>query len=126
MAPGPGARAGWSRRAQYGLFFSFLAAIAGLLIGLGLLALSLVAPNAYAGVRGAALASVGSSLTAAALLVVYARWKERQREVFVRFWRPDWQALSRVCRLGLPIGLTSLAEVGLFSFASVLMGWRWR
>ena len=55
MAPGPGARAGWSRRAQYGLFFSFLAAIAGLLIGLGLLALSLVAPSAYAGVRGAAL-----------------------------------------------------------------------
>ncbi len=55
MAPGPGARAGWSRRAQYGLFFSFLAAIAGLLIGLGLLTLSLVAPSAYAGVRGAAL-----------------------------------------------------------------------
>lgn len=55
MAPGQGARPGWSRRAQYGLFFSFLAAIAGLLIGLGLLALSLVAPSAYAGVRGAAL-----------------------------------------------------------------------
>jgi rod shape-determining protein MreC len=55
VAPGPGARAGWSRRAQYGLFFSFLAAIAGLLIGLTLLALSLVAPSAYAGVRGAAL-----------------------------------------------------------------------
>ncbi|UUR08467.1 rod shape-determining protein MreC [Sphingomonas glaciei] len=55
MAPGPGARPGWSRRAQYGLFFSFLAAIAGLLIGLALLALSLVAPTAYASVRGAAL-----------------------------------------------------------------------
>ena len=55
MAPGPGARPGWSRRAQYGLFFSFLAAIAGLLIGLALLALSLVAPTAYSGVRGAAL-----------------------------------------------------------------------
>jgi rod shape-determining protein MreC len=55
VAPGPGARPGWSRRAQYGLFFSFLAAIAGLLIGLGLLALSLVAPSTYAGVRGAAL-----------------------------------------------------------------------
>jgi rod shape-determining protein MreC len=37
------------------VFFSFLAAIAGLLIGLALLALSLVAPGAYAGVRGAAL-----------------------------------------------------------------------
>jgi rod shape-determining protein MreC len=55
VAPGPGARPGWSRRAQYGLFFSFLAAIAGLLIGLALLAFSLVAPSAYAGVRGAAL-----------------------------------------------------------------------
>lgn len=55
MAPGPGARPGWSRRAQYGLFFSFLAAIAGLLVGLALLALSLMAPSAYAGVRGAAL-----------------------------------------------------------------------
>ena len=49
------ARPGWSRRAQYGLFFSFLAAIAGLLIGLILLALSLVAPKSYATVRGVAL-----------------------------------------------------------------------
>jgi rod shape-determining protein MreC len=48
-------RPGWSRRAQYGLFFSFLAAIAGLLIGLALLALSLVAPQSFAAVRGAAL-----------------------------------------------------------------------
>lgn len=48
-------RPGWSRRAQYGLFFSFLAAIAGLLIGLILLALSLVAPKSYAAVRGVAL-----------------------------------------------------------------------
>ena len=49
------ARPGWSRKAQYGLFFSFLAAIAGLLIGLVLLAVSFVAPKSYASVRGAAL-----------------------------------------------------------------------
>lgn len=49
------ARPGWSRRAQYGLFFSFLAAIAGLVIGLVLLTLSLVAPEKYASVRGIAL-----------------------------------------------------------------------
>jgi rod shape-determining protein MreC len=48
-------RPGWSRRAQYGLFFSFIATIAGLLIGLVMLALSLVAPNTYSSVRGAAL-----------------------------------------------------------------------
>lgn len=55
MAPPTGARPGWSRRAQYSLFFSFLAAIVGLLIGLVLLAMSLLAPKAFAGVRGAAL-----------------------------------------------------------------------
>ena len=49
------ARPGWSRRAQYGLFFSFLAVIAGIIVGLLLLALSLVAPQAFNGVKGAAL-----------------------------------------------------------------------
>jgi rod shape-determining protein MreC len=52
-------RPGWSRRAQYSLFFSFLAVIAGLVIGLILLALSLVAPKSYASVRGAALDVTG-------------------------------------------------------------------
>jgi rod shape-determining protein MreC len=49
------ARPGWSRRAQYGLFFSFLAVIGGIVIGAFLLALSLVAPKSFASVRGAAL-----------------------------------------------------------------------
>jgi rod shape-determining protein MreC len=49
------ARPGWSRRAQYGLFFSFLAVIAGIVVGLILLTLSLVAPQQFQRVRGAAL-----------------------------------------------------------------------
>ena len=53
------ARPGWSRRAQYGLFFSFLAVIAGIIVGLVLLTLSLVAPKTFAGVRGAALDVTG-------------------------------------------------------------------
>ena len=55
MAPSLGARPGWSRRAQYSLFFSFLLALAGLAVGLILLAMSLVAPASYQTVRGAAL-----------------------------------------------------------------------
>jgi len=53
------ARPGWSRRAQYSLFFSFLALIAGILVGLFLLALSLVAPARFESVRGAALDVTG-------------------------------------------------------------------
>jgi rod shape-determining protein MreC len=48
-------RPGWSRRAQYGLFFSFIAVVAGIFVGLFLLGLSLVAPRTFQGVRGAAL-----------------------------------------------------------------------
>ena len=53
------ARPGWSRRAQYGLFFSFLAVMVGIIVGLILLALSLVAPQQYERVRGAALDVTG-------------------------------------------------------------------
>ena len=56
------ARPGWSRRAQYGLFFSFLAVIAGIIVGLFLLMLSLVSPAAFGGVRGAAL-DISSPIT---------------------------------------------------------------
>ncbi len=56
MAPPPaGSRPGWSRRAQYGLFFTLIATIAGVIVGLMMLGLSLVAPSNYAVVRGAAL-----------------------------------------------------------------------
>jgi rod shape-determining protein MreC len=53
------ARPGWSRRAQYGLFFSLLAVIAGVLAGLVLLIVSLVSPTTFQGIRGAALDVTG-------------------------------------------------------------------
>ena len=53
------ARPGWSRRAQYGLFFIFLAVIAGIVVGLILLVISLVAPDDFASIRGAALDVTG-------------------------------------------------------------------
>lgn len=55
MASPTGARPGWSRRAQYGLFFSFIAAVTAVVIGLILLAVSIAAPNTYRSIRGAAL-----------------------------------------------------------------------
>jgi rod shape-determining protein MreC len=58
------ARPGWSRRAQYGLFFSLLGVIAGIIIGLILLIVSLVAPKTFDGIRGAALDVTGPVATA--------------------------------------------------------------
>ncbi len=75
------------------------------------------------GIRGAALASVVSNLTALVFVVCYAIRKLPQHQLFVRLWRPDREMFGRVFRLGWPIGLTTLAEVALFAGSSVLMGW---
>jgi MATE family multidrug resistance protein len=43
--------------------------------------------------------------------------------LFERFWRSDWPVFFDVFRLGWPIGLTLLAESGLFVGTMVMMGW---
>ena len=77
------------------------------------------------GVRGAAIASLSVQAGTFAVLAVYAGWlpELRRFHLFQRFWRPDWQALGQVFRLGWPIGVTGLLEAGLFSAVSVMMGW---
>ena len=77
------------------------------------------------GVQGAAIATLAVQLIGAAMLAGFAGWLRelRQFELFHRFWRPDWQAMGKVFRLGLPIGLTGLAEGGLFQASALMMGW---
>lgn len=77
------------------------------------------------GVRGAAVASVFSSSVIFLIMAGWAALHPRHSEyrLFQRFWRPEWPAFVEVFRLGVPIGFTILAEVGLFMAASVMMGW---
>ena len=77
------------------------------------------------GVRGAAIASVAVQAMTAGALAIYAGLLPELRHfrLFQRFWRPDWQALGLVFRLGAPIGLTSLAEGGMFQASALMMGW---
>jgi len=74
---------------------------------------------------GAAVASVSTNIVMAGALIVYCLKVPalREHDIFGRLWRPDWVAFREVFRLGLPISLTILAEVGLFAAASVMMGW---
>ena len=75
------------------------------------------------GIVGAAWASVAVQVVSLLLLAVYAAIVTREHALFIRFWRPDWEAFGQVFRLGWPIGITTLAEVGLFAASSVMMGW---
>lgn len=77
------------------------------------------------GVRGAAWASIAAQMLTIAVLALYAGFlpELRRFHLFQRFWRADPVALRQVFRLGLPIGLTSLAESGLFQASALMMGW---
>ncbi len=75
------------------------------------------------GVRGAAIASVSVNLASMLVLAIYVQRSMPEHTMFARLWRPDWEALAQVFRLGWPIGITNLAEVGLFAASSVMMGW---
>jgi len=54
MAPPANRRPGFSRRAQYSLFTGYVVAALGAVLGAALLILSLIKPDAFAGLRGAA------------------------------------------------------------------------
>lgn len=75
------------------------------------------------GVRGAATASLIVQLANFAVLAVYAVRALPEHTLFQRLWRPDWEALAEVVRMGTQIGLTSLAEAGLFAGSTIVMGW---
>lgn len=55
MAPPSSRRAGFSRKAQYGLFLGYVVAVAGILFALLLLAVAAIDPRGFAALKGAAL-----------------------------------------------------------------------
>jgi len=75
------------------------------------------------GIRGAAVASLTVTIATVVILFAYALIKLPQYRLLQNIWRSDGEIMRQVYRLGWPIGLTSLAEGGLFSASAVMMGW---
>ena len=75
------------------------------------------------GVEGSALASLIVNIVTASSVCFYATAKHPEQVLFRRIWNPDWNAMSDVLKLGLPISVTSLAEAGLFAGSTFMMGW---
>ncbi len=75
------------------------------------------------GIKGAAVASLVNAILMLVGLGLYAVKALPEQQIFHRIWRPDWQAFGSVFRLGWPIGMTLLAESGLFAASSVMLGW---
>ncbi|WP_022696637.1 MATE family efflux transporter [Euryhalocaulis caribicus] len=73
-------------------------------------------------------AGVSTTLTAwamFAMLLVYITRHRRYRRymVLARIWKPDWPQFREIFRIGTPIAMTMVAEVGIFAAAAIMMGW---
>lgn len=77
------------------------------------------------GVLGSAVATLTVQIASLVLLAIYAALLPslRKYQLFLRFWRPDWPGFRAVFRLGWPMGLTGLAESGMFHASALMMGW---
>ncbi|MEM9707615.1 MAG: MATE family efflux transporter [Pseudomonadota bacterium] len=75
------------------------------------------------GIVGAAIASLGVQFASLAAFYLFVTRRVADYALFQNIHRPDWPAFFQVARLGWPIGLTFLAEVGLFAAANVMVGW---
>ena len=74
--------------------------------------------------RGAAIATLTSNILMVGIMLAYVLRHRRFKRfhILMRFWKPDWSRFREIFRIGTPIGLTVLAEVGLFTAAALLMG----
>lgn len=75
------------------------------------------------GIEGAAIASVTVTAIALVWTGIAAARATSGPALYARLWRVDGEALGAVVRLGWPIGLTMLAESGLFTASAIMMGW---
>ena len=75
------------------------------------------------GVTGAAISSVIVQIMTAVSITAYALGKLPKYKLLKRFFHFDKVAFLKVAKLGLPIGTSIVAETGLFTASSIMMGW---
>jgi MATE family multidrug resistance protein len=97
--------------------------LAALPINLGLGAFLAFGPPKL-GIVGVALGTVVTEFLALfALVTIIGLDRDlRRHRLLAHLWRFDPERLGRVVRVGLPMGITGIAEAGLFEAATVAMG----
>ncbi|MEM9579639.1 MAG: MATE family efflux transporter [Pseudomonadota bacterium] len=108
-------------RTQVVLWVTLTAAILNAFLNYALIFGTWGAPEL--GLAGSAIASVIVQFVSLGMVLGYALKVIPEHALLTRVWRPDWEVFFLVARLGVPIGFTMLAEVGLFAASTIMMGW---
>ena len=108
-------------RTQIALWITIFAAVLNGLANYALIFGNWGAPEL--GIAGAAISSVLTQLVSLIGVVIYGLKVLPEHRLFQRLWRLDFEMFVKVFRLGVPIGLTTLSEVSLFSATAMMMGW---
>ena len=75
------------------------------------------------GISGAALSTLAAHVLIFFVFVIYSHKNFKRHRIFKNIWRIDYSDLKKIFFMGVPIGLTYLAESGLFSATAIMMGW---
>lgn len=100
----------------------------------GLLGLALLAPIGWAmmygrlgfsplGARGCGAATALVLWLQMFALLAWLRWRPeyRRQDLFARWERPDWHAISQLLRIGLPMGVAVFMEASLFAVVALVL-----
>ena len=76
------------------------------------------------GLIGAGISSSIASIYSFFAFVLYIRWDRRARDfdLFSNLWKPDWERLRTLLKLGWPISITSIFEGMLFNAGVLIAG----
>ncbi|WP_420003282.1 MATE family efflux transporter [Arenibacterium sp. LLYu02] len=75
------------------------------------------------GLEGAALASIATQAVSALAVVLYSLRRLPEHDLLRNLHVIDREMMTEIFRHGLPIGLTTLCEVSLFTASAMMMGW---
>jgi MATE family multidrug resistance protein len=81
------------------------------------------APRMEVAGAGLTTALVNIFFFVAMLVFILCRHSYRRHRLLQNFHRPDWRLFGEIVTLGLPIGFTIIAESGLFTAATLIMGY---
>lgn len=92
--------------------------------GLGQLLVANEAILPFTGIQGIGYVTAGSSLFMLATVALYTKlnWRVKKLHYYKDFWKPDFGAMGRILRLGVPIGLTSFTASMIFSGVAFVIG----